>query len=106
MTLKPVDWKLKEFKIKVLRNIQYLQFTTVEKKKKEKMEELLVERERSMRTLNPVQRDAIKFPGPCTSMRRVSRWFFPAGMFTFVCTHVYAPRETAHGSPALVFRFN
>lgn len=34
MTLKPVDWKLKEFKIKVPRNIQYLQFTTVEKKKK------------------------------------------------------------------------
>lgn len=34
MTLKPVDWKLKEFKIKVPRNIQYLQFTTVEKKKR------------------------------------------------------------------------
>lgn len=102
MTLQPVDWKLKEFKIKVPRKIQYLQFTTVEKK----MEELLEERERSMRTLNPVQRDAIKFPGLCTSIRCVSRWFFPAGMFTFVCTHVYAPRETAHGSPALVFRFN
>lgn len=31
MTLQPVDWKLKEFKIKVPRKIQYLQFTTVEK---------------------------------------------------------------------------
>lgn len=31
MTLQPVDWKLKEFKIKVPRKIQYLQFKTVEK---------------------------------------------------------------------------